>query len=158
MIGDVCWEYQTGKFKDGKFKQEPYQAPLNRPLRIELEQFSQRTGFLAALKVGLYYTELKDSGVKFGPISSGSAVVADADKMAEIGMQHRKWTALEMEMYAMYEAASHSVVNPLFFGAKAVVDMGDAAKGDTLHSAACTLSARFVVEFLQSKLPALISA
>lgn len=158
VIGDVCWEYQTGKFKDGKFKQEPYQVPLNRPLKIELEQFSQNAGFLAGLKLGLYETELKDSGVKFGPISSGSAVVADADKMTEIGMQHRKWTALEMEMYAMYEAASHSVISPLFFGAKAVVDMGDATKGDTLHSAACTLSARFVVEFLQSKLPALISA
>lgn len=155
IIGDVCWEYQTGKYKDGKFKQEPYQAPLNRPLRVELEQFSQKAGFLAMLKGGLYETELKDSGVKFGPISSGSAVVADAEKMTEIGMQHRKWTALEMEMYAMYEAASHSVVNPLCFGAKAVVDMGDAAKGDTLHNAACTLSARFVVEFLQSKLPGL---
>jgi hypothetical protein len=85
-------------------------------------------------------------------------VVADAKRMAEIGAQHRKWAALEMEMYAMYEAATQSLFEPLFFGAKAVVDMGDAAKGDALHPTACTLSARFVVEVLRRKLPALIDA
>jgi hypothetical protein len=48
-----------------------------------------------------------------------------------------------------------SLVDPLFFGAKSVVDMGDASKGDALHATACILSARFVVEVLDKKLPEL---
>ena len=61
-------------------------------------------------------------------------------------------------MYSLYEAAAQSLVEPLFFGAKSVVDMGDAAKGDALHATACTLSARFVVEVLERKIPALTQA
>lgn len=153
VVGDVCWEYQTGKFKDGEFRQEPYQTAINRALRIDLEQLSQKKGFLEQIKAGLFESELKESRILFGPISSGSAVVADTKKMREIGLQHRKWSALEMEMYSMYEAASSSLVEPWFFGAKAVVDMGDASKGDQFHSSACLVSARFVVEALRVALP-----
>ena len=156
VVGQVCWEYQTGKYKDGKFKQEPYQVPLNAVFKTELEQLSEKSAFIENLKTGLFDTDLKISGIQVSPVSSGSVVVADADRMTEIGSQHRKWAALEMEMYSMYEAASQSVVEPLFFGAKAVVDMGDSSKGDSLHATACTLSARFVVEVLKIKLPKLI--
>lgn len=48
--------------------------------------------------------------------------------MKEIGGQHRKWAALEMEMYSLYEAATQSICAPLYFGAKAVVDVGDSSK------------------------------
>jgi len=156
VVGDVCWEYQTGKYKDGKFKQEPYQTSIKRPFRIDLEQMAQKKGFIDSLKVGLFDAELKDSKVVFGPISSGSAVVADAKKMTEIGMQHRKWSALEMEMYSMYEAASNSLLDPWCFGAKAVVDMGTASKGDHFHASACVISARFVVEALRVSLPGIL--
>ncbi|WP_186194522.1 hypothetical protein [Burkholderia gladioli] len=158
VVGQICWEYQTGKYKDGKFRQEPYQVALKSVFKTELEQLAEQPRFLAGLKEGLYDTELKTSSIHVAPISSGSVVVADAERMTQIGAQHRKWAALEMEMYAMYEAATQSLFEPLFFGAKAVVDMGDAAKGDTLHPTACTLSARFVVEVLRLKLPALIDA
>jgi hypothetical protein len=109
--------------------------------------------FLESLKSGIYDSELKSSKILIGPVSSGSAVVADEAKMAEIGVQHRKWAALEMEMYSLYEAASQSLCAPLFFGAKSVVDLGDANKGDSLHASASILSARLVTEFLRKKLP-----
>lgn len=156
VVGQICWEYQTGKFKDGKFQQEPYQVPMNNALlKTEIEQLSEQPEFLNGLKQGLYDTELKTSALLVKPISSGSVVVADADRILEISDQHRKWAALEMEMYAMYEAASQALCAPLFFGAKAVVDMADSSKGDTLHATACTLSARFVVDMLKRKLPTL---
>lgn len=155
VVGQTCWEYQTGKFKDGKFKQEPYQVQLKSFFKTELEQLAEQPAFVASLKTGLFDTELKESGVLVAPVSSGSVVVADAARMAEIGEQHRKWAALEMEMYSLYEASVQSLVDPLFFGAKSVVDMGDASKGDALHATACTLSARFVVEVLDKKLPEL---
>ncbi|MCV0437436.1 MAG: hypothetical protein K5880_02305 [Hydrogenophaga sp.] len=156
VVGQVCWEYQTGKFKDGKFKQEPYQVPMKSLFKTELEQLAEQPAFVTGLKQGLFDTELKESGVHVAPISSGSVVIADSARMTEIGEQHRKWAALEMEMYSLYEAASQSVVEPLFFGAKAVVDMGDQGKADALHATACTLSARFVVEVLKRKLPQLV--
>lgn len=153
IVGDICWEYQTGKFKDGEFKQEPYQVSISHALKTEFQQLSESPEFLAGLKVDIYDSELKESKILVGPVSSGSAVIADERKMAEIGLQHRKWLALEMEMYSLYEAASQSRCSPLFFGAKSVVDLGDASKGDSLHASASVLSARFVAEFLRKKLP-----
>lgn len=155
VVGQTCWEYQTGKFKDGNFKQEPYQVQLKPFFKTELEQLAEQPEFVASLKKGLFDTELKDSGVLVAPVSSGSVVVADSTRMVEIGEQHRKLAALEMEMYSLYEASVQSLVEPLFFGAKSVVDMGDASKGDALHATACTLSARFVVEVLDKMLPKL---
>lgn len=156
VVGQICWEYQTGKFKDGKFIQEPYQISLNSVLKTELEQFSEQSSLLDKIKAGLYESELKSSSIRVAPVSSGSAVIADENRMKEIGGQHRKWAALEMEMYSLYEAASQSVFAPLYFGAKAVVDIGDSSKGDTLHTSACIISARFVVEVLKKKLPDLV--
>lgn len=156
VVGQICWEYQTGKFKDGKFIQEPYQIGLNAVLKTELEQLAEQAPLMEKLKAGLYDTELKTSTIRVAPISSGSAVIADEARMKEIGGQHRKWAALEMEMYSLYEAANQSVFAPLYFGAKAVVDVGDSSKGDALHASACVISARFVVEVLKKKLPELI--
>lgn len=156
VVGQICWEYQTGKFKDGKFIQEPYQISLNSVLKTEIEQFSEQPSLLEKIKLGLYDTELRNSTVRVAPISSGSAVIADESRIKEIGGQHRKWAALEMEMYSLYEAASQSVFAPLYFGAKSVVDVGDSSKGDALHTSACVMSARFVIEFLKKKLPELI--
>jgi nucleoside phosphorylase/CheY-like chemotaxis protein len=158
VIGDLCWEYQTGKFKDNKFQQEPYQAPVSNGLRVYLEQAVENKDLLGSLKNGLFDTELKDSGMVFGPISSGSAVVADISKMLEIAPQHRKWAGLEMEMYAFYEAASQALGRPAYFGAKCVVDMGNSGKGDKLHLSACTISARFVVSMLAIFLPKYVVA
>ncbi|WP_083492645.1 response regulator [Cupriavidus sp. HPC(L)] len=156
VVGQVCWEWQTGKFKDGKFRQEPYQVSVNANFKTAIEQISEQTDFLRRIKSDLFDSELRESGIKIAPISSGSVVVADGNMMSSIGMQHRKWAALEMEMYALYEAAKQSVPEPLFFGAKCVVDMGDSAKGDALHATACSLSARFVIEVLKLQLPKLV--
>ena len=153
IIGDLCWEYQTGKFKDNEFKQEPYQSPIDTRIKVELEQLCESSELLKKIKEGLFETELKDSRAFLGPISSGSAVIADAEKMAEIGLQHRKMAGVEMEMYSFYEAARQSLCMPLYFGVKAVVDLGNSSKGDALHSAASIISARLVTNYLESKLP-----
>ena len=152
IIGNVCWEYQTGKYKDNEFKQEPYQVPIESLVKTEIEQLIDNNDIINEIKKGLFQTELKESEIILGPISSGSAVIASAEKMAKIGMQHRKMAGLEMEMYSLYEAANQSLSKPLFFGAKAVVDLGDSSKADSLHSTASTISARFVVTYLDFKL------
>lgn len=100
----------------------------------------------------LYNSELANMKVRFTPISSGSAVIADEDMMTSIGQQHRKMSGLEMEMYSLYEAAKQSLSRPLFFGAKSVVDMGDSSKADEYHDTACILSARYVTSIISQKL------
>ena len=152
IIGDPCWEYQTGKFKDNEFKQEPYQSPIDQSIRVELDQFCQSDTDLSEIKSGLFESDLNTSRMFLAPVSSGSAVVASAEKMAEIELQHRKMAALEMEMYSLYEAARQSLCKPLYFGVKAVVDLGDTLKNDSVHSPASIISARFVVNFLAKKI------
>jgi adenosylhomocysteine nucleosidase len=80
------------------------------------------------------------------PLATGSAVIASTERMGEINLQHRKMAGLDMELYGVYKAADLSALDPVFFGAKTVVDVGDAHKGDTYHEYGSVLSARFVVE------------
>lgn len=152
IIGDTCWEYQTGKYKDKKFVQEPYQISLGNDIRTELSHFISNEKVIVKIKEGLYFRELSESGIVLGPLSSGSAVIADENKMKEVGVQHRKLKAIEMEMYALYEAAHQSLSKPIYFGVKSVVDLGDQLKNDEFHAPACVLSARFVAEFIKNKL------
>lgn len=152
IIGDTCWEYQTGKYKNKRFVQEPYQVSLDSSIKTELSHFISNEQIISKFKEGLYCSELSVSGVVLGPLSSGSAVIADEKKMEEIGLQHRKLKAIEMEMYALYEAANQSLSRPIYFGVKSVVDLGDTLKDDAFHGPACVLSARFVAEFIKHKL------
>jgi nucleoside phosphorylase/CheY-like chemotaxis protein len=152
IVGKICWEYQTGKWKDGEFKQEPYQADLSRHLQVDLEQSTECSTTLNSIRAGLFNTELATMKIKVAGISSGSAVIADEDMMQRIGHQHRKMAGLEMEMYSLYEAAAQSLCNPLCFGAKAVVDMGDSSKGDIFHDTGCLISARYTALMLQEQL------
>lgn len=148
LVADVCWEYQTGKFKDNSFNQEPYQSSITPSVKTELSQRAEDAEFVSSLKKDLFETELRYSCVRIVPMSSGSAVIAESSMMERIGAQHRKMAGLEMEMYSLYEAAHQSLCEPAVFGAKSVVDMGDSSKGDVFHNTACVLSARFVARYI----------
>ncbi|WP_155487276.1 hypothetical protein [Vibrio alginolyticus] len=152
LVGKLCWEYQTGKWKDGEFKQEPYPVEVHSDLTVDLDQSQESYEILNDIRHGLYDSALANMKIRFSPISSGSAVIADEEMMRSIGMQHRKMAGLEMEMYSMYEAAKQSLCRPLYFGAKVVVDMGDSSKGDLFHETGCTLAARYVTTILRQKL------
>ncbi|MCS0003193.1 hypothetical protein NB620_23295 [Vibrio alginolyticus] len=152
IVGKVCWEYQTGKWKDGEFKQEPMQASLDSNLKIDLEQSKDDIGLITQVRSNLFESELATMKIRIAPISSGSAVIADSTMMERIGSQHRKMAGLEMEMYSLYEAAAQSLCRPLYFGAKTVVDMGDSSKGDKFHDIGCLTSARYVSIMLKRQL------
>lgn len=152
IVGKTCWEYQTGKWKDGSFEQEPYQAEISRGLQVDLEQSSENIELINNIRNGLYNTALKSMKIRIAPLSSGSAVIADSDIMKKIGLQHRKMAGLEMEMYSLYESAAQSLCNPLVFGAKAVVDLGGVEKDDDYQDDGCIISARYVTLMLKDQL------
>lgn len=156
IVGKTCWEYQTGKWKDGEFKQEPYQVDLSRTLQTDLQLSSENKMIIDHVRSGLFNTELGKMNIRVSPLSSGSAVIADEELMKKIGMQHRKMAGLEMEMYALYEAAAQSLSAPLYFGAKAVVDMGDSSKGDLYHETGSIISARYVSLIIKQQLKKLL--
>lgn len=152
IVARTCWEYQTGKWKDGVFKQEPYQAELSRSLQTDLIQSSESQATIDYVRNGLFDSELKDMKIRVSPLSSGSAVIADEEFMKEIGLQHRKMAGVEMEMYSLYEAAAQSLSQPLYFGAKSVVDLGDNSKGDLYHENGTIISARYVTLMIKQQL------
>lgn len=152
IVGRTCWEYQTGKWKDGEFKQEPYQVNITRSLHVDIEQSCNNPRSISYVREGLFATELATMKIRLAPMSSGSAVIADQEMMQRIGMQHRKMAGLEMEMYSLYEAAAQSLCDPLCFGVKAVVDMGSNSKGDAYHQVGCITSARYVTLILIDQL------
>ena len=78
---------------------------MSSQLEVDLEQSIQNESVLNKIRNDLLFRELSDMKIKLVPISSGSAAIADTEKMDQIGMQHKKMAGLEMEMYSMYEAA-----------------------------------------------------
>ena len=128
VLADMCWEYQAGKWSDTGFKIEHYDVPLHSAIRTTLK-------LIASDPKGTRYKEnLIEDPVVFDssslslpcpPAGSGRK----CGTMEDIGAQHRKAAALDMEMYGVYKAAELSSGNPLF-GAKTVVDLADSAKGE----------------------------
>jgi nucleoside phosphorylase len=149
VIADLCWEYQAGKWAGDKFKIEHYDIGIDAAVKTALSQMiaSDDTG-------KKYKNELLEDAIVFekivpAPMATGSAVIASAERMAQIEEQHRKMAALDMEMYGVYKAADLSARRPLFFGVKTVVDLADSAKGDVYHEYGSVLSARFVVDAIE---------
>jgi nucleoside phosphorylase/CheY-like chemotaxis protein len=146
VLADMCWEYQAGKWSETGFKIEHYDVPISAEVRTTLSQIIALDPKGTRYKENLIEDPIVFESIIVAPMSTGSAVVASAERMQDIGAQHRKMAALDMEMYGVYKAAELSSGNPLFFGAKTVVDLADSAKGDTYHEYGSILSARFVLD------------
>ncbi|MGV2100551.1 5'-methylthioadenosine/S-adenosylhomocysteine nucleosidase family protein, partial [Rhizobium sp. 21-4511-3d] len=149
VAGNFAWEYQAGKWSVDDFKMEPYQVHLHPPVLDELELF------VAKDKLGLQFKEntfpdpkTRHHEIVIGPFASGSAVIADPERVKTISEQQRKMAAIDMEMHSIYRACDISAERPAFFGAKCVVDLADHNKGDEHHVNGSIISARFVSAFV----------
>jgi adenosylhomocysteine nucleosidase len=148
IIADPCWEYQAGKWAADGFKIEHYDVGLDVNTNTLISQFINRIGKGLELKKDLLEEDVVFREIKIAPMATGSAVIADAKRLKDIKVQHRKIAALDMEMYGVYKAAQLSAVNPIVFGAKTVVDRADSAKGDKYHEFGAILAARFVLSVI----------
>lgn len=159
VIPESCHQHDAGKWTKNGFEPEIYGVPLDHSLRLKIEALISRKEFrdLISNNVILRGNEFPEgtNSLKFdiflAPGSSGSAVVADEEKVDLIAGQKRKLSAFEMESFAVYEAARISAIKPLYFSAKAVVDNG-IIKSDDFHRVACILSAKVVYECINSGL------
>jgi adenosylhomocysteine nucleosidase len=150
VIGRHSWDYQSGKWNDGEFEFEAYSVEIDENVRLQLSALSDEEKLLDELESGLECPRPKRTKPKIAPIASGSAVLAQAEKIEEIEKQHRKAAAVDMETYGVYRAAHLSCHTGLrFFSAKAVVDFGDSIKNDEFQEYGAIVSARFVERALR---------
>lgn len=152
IVPDICWFMQSGKFKNGEFIPDARQLPIEQNLATELEQLSENINDNKIdIKHGLFTTELEHSKVIIAPLVSSASVIADDEILKMASKPNRKVAGLDMEIFSVFNAANSSLCKPLFFAAKAVVDMANSAKGDTFHDTACIISARYITKFIESK-------
>lgn len=160
IIPDICHQHDSGKWDTDGFSPEIYSVQVNPDVRSKINEIIGRSDFKIFISDGIRCkkSEIPDDkeyfefNVILGPASSGSSVVADEEMASEIKKQHRKAVAFEMETFALYEAARLSPSTPKFFSAKAVVDNGNAKKGDAFHTVASLVSAKCVYKILEGLL------
>ena len=146
IIASPAWEYQAGKWSKDGFLIAPLQVSLAPNVRAAIDHTIAAENFLSDAENSLakgVKRPVERSTPRLAPSVSGSAVIADAERLKHIEIQHRKLAALDMETYGVYYALSEYTSSlTTFFSVKTVVDMADQAKGDDLHHYGCHVSAR----------------
>ncbi|RVD17818.1 MAG: response regulator [Mesorhizobium sp.] len=154
LVADVCWEYQSGKWLKDSFEAEPYQVDMHPDTRASFVKILEDRGLLKTLEknyTGRYRPD-EASKPKLAVFTTGSAVIASADRLKHVQIQHRKVSGLDMEVFGFMQAVEISNHRIHAFSAKTVVDKADESKGDRLHEYGCYLAAQFCLRAISDLL------
>lgn len=147
FVCSMVYEYQSGKWSGDGFKQEPYQCATDHLTLTRIRALLSQDGIIEDLESGYRGVRPPEASLpELGIFTSGSAVIADKAHLQKIQEIHRKVSALDMEVFALYKAAELSCKRPVCIAVKTVVDLCDAEKGDNLHSYGSYISAKFVIK------------
>lgn len=148
LVSSMAYEYQSGKWTADGFRHEPYQVGTDPQLLPELRALLNTDHLLEELEAGFRGGKRPTSQVKpdLSVFTSGSAVIADQKYLDQIQVIHRKVGALDMEIFAVHQAAELSPRRPPCICAKTVVDLCNSGKDDDLHSYGSYISAKFMVK------------
>lgn len=156
IIPDSCSQHDVGKWTEEGFSVDTYTRSLDHQIQtrikaiIEQKDFKTQVSKSVSLSRSEYAKEEFDFDISLGVLSSGNAVIANDVISSEIASQHRKKKAFEMEIFSLYEAAHQSVLKPIFFSAKSVVDDGSSDKSDDYQRVASIISAKAVALLIDS--------
>lgn len=144
-----AWDHQVGKVTDEGFKQEMNLENVDTDIvaRLKHEEQTKPSPF-NLVKVEGGFSKQYTPKIVFGPVASGSVVVASSEEINKIEQQQRKVIGVEMEIAAFLAACRFSRIKPRAFAAKSVVDFADADKDDDVHEIASKASAQYVVSVL----------
>jgi nucleoside phosphorylase/CheY-like chemotaxis protein len=152
IIADPCWDWGSGKLtaeeEKERFKAAPYQIRLDASLRSAARDLCDDEAWLQGLYVN-WAGGRPDNHPKasIGPVASGASVLQRKASMDAIREQHKNLFGVEMEIYAVMNAALlASEPRPIPIGIKAVCDFGEEDKGDKVQRYAAYLSANFLKE------------
>ncbi|MFC5429485.1 hypothetical protein ACFPTO_11840 [Paraburkholderia denitrificans] len=155
IAADVVWDYTSGKIVQKRRRQEflpePRTIDLDATVKGQLRRLAETPGVLARIR-----EEFKgpkpdhDLELIFGPMFTGSAVIANSKFAATLGDMHRKIKGVDMEAYSVacatkYCARSASAPIPIIL--KSVSDFADADKNDDFQSYASYTSATVLYEW-----------
>lgn len=135
LLADPAWDFQSGKrtidAENANFSVSPHQMSVPAIVRSHVEQIKADRQLLARMAAQFGSDGPGSTRVQIGPVASGSAVLADANVIEEIKVQHRELLGVEMEVYGLYAAVAMSASpQPMAFALKAVCDFADSDKGD----------------------------
>jgi nucleoside phosphorylase/CheY-like chemotaxis protein len=160
IMADRVWDYGSGKHiiktVDRK-KVEAFKPYINQ-IALDKELSSQ---FSNIISKNLYFSEIQSSWKntyndkligRIGPFASGSAVIANENKLNEIKEQHGQLVGFDMESYAVFYAADNcSYPKPTPFIIKSISDFGDSHKNnprkDEFQEYAAFTSAQLLYHF-----------
>lgn len=159
IVADPAWDWGSGKRErhgeNAFFVPSPHQVPLVPQLRALIEKVADNHKALGAIK-GSWRGTSASSPIKViaAPVASGAAVLADPLLVDNLKTQHRKVTGIDMETYALYDAANEaSDLQPKVISIKAVSDFADEAKNDNYQPYAAYVSARVFKLLAEEYLP-----
>lgn len=150
LVAELAYEYQSGKWTNDGFSQEPYQVPISEDMRVLTRELLEDSNLLARLELDWKsHRPKKMSDPTLATFTSGSAVIANEKYMNQVANHHRRVAGLDMEVYALMRAVHLARCKPDVICAKTVVDLANSSKDDELQPYGAMISARFVVEVLE---------
>jgi nucleoside phosphorylase len=147
LVSSLSYEYQSGKWSEDLFLNAPYQAGTEHLTLTMLKSILKEKDLIRNLESDFNGCRPNiSSEPKTVIFTSGSAVIASSDKLNQISRFHSKVSGIDMEIYAIQQAAKISQYNPENICAKVVVDLCDADKNDNLHAYGAFVSANFLIK------------
>ena len=158
VIVDPTWDWGSGKFafKNDKssFEVDSHQISLDAVLRsqfVELSRNDEEMARIRKLWVGPKPTSACE--VRVGAVATGSAVLADPNKIPDVMVQKRNALGVEMEAYGLFAAAEESSYpQPTAFAIKTVCDYADDHKDDSYQAFCAHMSAGALESFVKMHL------
>ena len=155
IFADPCWDWQSGKYlreadDSAAFAIAPHQLGPTATARAHIEQIRADKTFLAKMSVEGPDDPPGVPKVIIGPMASGSAVIADAQVVAEIKTQNREVCGIDMECYGIFSAVENATApRPVAVALKSVCDFADPHKNDKVQRFAAYTSARVIQALLE---------
>jgi nucleoside phosphorylase/CheY-like chemotaxis protein len=153
IAADVVWDYTSGKIVQKRRRQdflpEPRTIDLDATVKGQLRRLAETPGVLSRIRDQFPGSKPDHAlDVVFGPMFTGSAVIANSQFAASLGDMHRKIKGIDMEAYSVACAAKYAAhAAPIPIILKSVSDFADAEKNDDFHAYASYTSAMVLFEW-----------
>ena len=155
VAADVVWDYTSGKIvqkgKNQIFLPEPRTIDLSAIVKGQLSRLVGTKDFLSGIKEKFReFATPPDHDLKvvFGPMFTGTSVIANAKFVEGLNDMHRKIKGIDMEAYSVACAAKYAGDrSPTVIILKSVSDFADPDKNDDFHKYASFTSARVLYEW-----------
>lgn len=165
LIANFTWNYESGKYRYNQktrktvFEPNPEQIELDATIVHLINDLKSDPSILQIIHNSFKETpsNLKPKTVLnifLGAIASGSAVLADKNKIDSIKESNRKLIGIDMETFGVYYAAQKFSYNnkTKAISIKSISDFADYRKNDKFRKFAAFTSAMFIYYLIKEKL------